>query len=98
MTSENTEQLARSMAEMMNYKKHAEQIHIPVLNGFQVQNDNNPQTILLATGHGFIEQLISDGYIEDEQFEKRIELVINKTKQFMKNKGCENAENSFIYY
>lgn len=86
------------MARMMNYKMHAEQLYIPILNGFQVQNDNNPQTILLASGHGFMEQLTSDGYIEDGQFEKRIDLVINNTKQFMKNNGCENVENSFIYY
>lgn len=86
------------MARMMNYKMHAEQLYIPILNGFKVQNDNNPQTILLASGHGFMEQLTSDGYIEDGQFEKRIDLVINNTKQFMKNNGCENVENSFIYY
>ncbi len=86
------------MAKMMNYRMHAEQLFIPILNGFQVENDNNPQTILLAAGYGFIEQLTSDGYIEDGQFENRIDLVIKNTKEFMKNSNCENVDNSFIFY
>ncbi len=86
------------MARIMNYRMHSEQLFIPVLNDFKIENDNNPQTILLATGHGFTEQLTSDGYIEDGQFEQRIELVISNTKKFMKNSGCENVDNSFIFY
>ena len=94
----NQSQVASDMARIMNYRLHAEQLSVPVLNGFQIENDNNPQTILLASGHGFTEQLVSDGYIEDGQFEQRLNLVINNTKQFMTNSGCENAENSFIYH
>ena len=45
-----------------------------------------------------MEQLTSDGYIKDEEFEERIRLVIHNTKQYMKNNGCENVDNSFIYY
>ncbi len=97
-TNTNQVNVAIDMARMMNYRLHAEQLSIPVLNDFQVENDNNPQTILLASGHGFTEQLVSDGYIDDGAFEQRIELVINNTKQFMKNNGCENVDNSFIYY
>lgn len=90
--------MASDMARMMNYRLHAEQLFIPVLNGFTVENDNNPQTILVASGHGFTEQVTSDGHLESGEFEQRIDLVINSTKQFMKNSGCENADNSFIYY
>lgn len=90
--------MASDMARMMNYRLHAEQLFIPVLNGFIVETDNNPQTILVASGHGFTEQLTSDGHLSPGEFEQRIDLVINSTKQFMKNSGCENAENSFIYY
>lgn len=83
---------------MMNYRMHAEQLFVPILNDFQVENDNNPQTILLASGHGFVEQLTSDGHIDDGQFEQRIDLVIKNTKEFMKNNNCENVDNSFIFY
>ncbi len=96
--SKDIQHVANDMARIMNYRMHAEQLFIPILNDFQIQNDNNPQTILLASGRGFMEQLTSDGYIEDGQFEKRIDLVINNTKQFMKNNGCEDVDNSFIYY
>lgn len=96
--NEGVQQISDNVARMMNYRMHAKQLFIPVLKEFKVQNDNNPHTILLASGNGFVEQLTSDGYIKDGEFEKRIELVINNTKQFMKNNGCENVDNSFIYY
>ncbi len=89
---------AIDIARMMNYRLHAEQLFVPLLNGFQIENDNNPQTILLASGHGYIEQLTSDGYIDDGQFEQRIDLVIKKTKDFMRSNSCENVDNSFIHY
>lgn len=89
---------AIEMARMTNYRKHAEQLFVPILKDFQVKNDNNPQTILLASGDGFMEQLTSDGYIDDGQFEQRIDLVIKNTQEFMKKNNCENIDNSFIYY
>ena len=95
---DNLTNVAADITRNMNYKKHAEKLFVPILNGFQVENDNNPQTILLASGNGFTEQLISDGYIEDGQFDQRIELVIKNTKEFMKNNNCENVDNSFIFY
>ena len=94
----NQTNVAIDMARMMNYRLHAEQLFVPVLNGFQIENDNNPQTILLASGHGYIEQLTSDGHIDDGQFEQRIDLVIKNTKDFMRSNNCENVDNSFIYY
>ena len=90
--------VAADMARVMNYKMHAKQLHVPMLKGLQIKNDGNPQTILLASGNGFVEQLISDGPIQDGDFEKRIDLVITKTKRFMKNNNYENVDNSFIYY
>ena len=41
---------------------------------------------------------MSDGHIENDDFEKRIDLVINNTKNFMKSNNCENVENSFKFY
>lgn len=98
MNNDNQMNMMADAARMMNYKLHAEQLNIPIVNGFQVENDGNPQTILLASGHGFTEQLTSDGFIQDGDFENRINLVITNTKQFMKNNNCENVDNSFIYY
>lgn len=90
--------VSMDMAQMMNYRMHAKQLFVPVLNDLQVENDDNPQTILLAIGHGFTEHLISDGYIDEGQFEQRIDLVIRNTKEFMKSNNWENVDNSFIYY
>lgn len=86
------------MARMLNYRTHAEQLFIPVLDGFQIIADENPQTVLHAEGHGFTEQLTSDGSLETDTFESRIDLTINATKQYLKANGCEKAEESFIYY
>lgn len=91
-------QAVANMAQMMNYREHAKQLFIPVLKDFQIKQDNNPQTIVLAAGNGFVEQLVSDGHIEDDQFGQRIELVISNTKNFMKKSGCENVDESFIYH
>lgn len=88
--------LSSELAKRMNYRLHAKQLNIPILNDFVVQEDGNPQTVLLATGSGFIEQLTSDGFVEEGDFEKRINLVIDNTKQFMRINGCENVNNSFM--
>ena len=81
-----------------DYKSHAKQLSIPILNGFKLENNLDEQTILFAQGNGYIEQLVSDGHIENDDFEKRIDLVINNTKNFMKANNCENVENSFKFY
>ena len=81
-----------------DYKSHAKQLSIPILNGFKLENNLDEQTILFAQGNGYIEQLVSDGHIENDDFEKRIDLVINNTKNFMKANNCESVENSFKFY
>lgn len=88
---------AANIAKMMNYRVHAERLNIPVLEGFKVEESNIPSVILLASKDGIMEQLVSDGYI-DEDFQDRINLVINNTKGFMKKTGCENPDDSFIYF
>jgi hypothetical protein len=98
MNNENKMDAMADATRMMNYKMHAEQLNIPVASDFQVIDDGKPQTILLATGHGFIEQLTSDGFIQDGDFEKRIQEIISKNKEFMKNNNFENADNSHIFY
>lgn len=91
-------QVGSEMADTLNYKLHAEGLNIPILEGFQKQENDNPQVVLLATKSGFVEQLVSDGHINDGEFEERINFVINNTKQFMKNNGCENVDNSFMFH
>ena len=93
--AENPNFKPEDIARIMNYRLHAEKLNIPILNGFQVQNDQNPQTILLASKDGFMEQLVSDGYIADGEFEQRIDLVIKNTIEGMKNSGMDV---NFIYY
>lgn len=98
MNEDNQTKVMSDAVRMMNYKLHAEKLRVPVINGLQVKDAGNPQTILLASGNSFTEQLVSDGYIQDGDFEKRIELVISNTKQFMRQNNCENVDISFIYY
>ncbi len=92
-----SQQMAADAARMMNYKKHAEQLAVPILKGLERVDGGNPQTVLIAKGQGLVEQLTSDGRIEEGQFDQRIDAVIAKTKQFMKQNGCENADESFTY-
>ena len=98
MEPNSIEQTATDLAKIANFRLHAENLAIPILDGFTVEQDENPQVILLATGHGIVEQLVSDGPIKDSKFEDRISLVIENTKQFMRNNNCRDVDQSFIFY
>lgn len=90
--------LADKMTRMMNYRQHAEQLSIPILEGFQMQETDNLPTVLFAQNNNYIEQIVSDGHLEGDSFDDRINSVIEKTKNLMKVNGCENTDNSFYYY
>ena len=94
----NIEDFSVDLARKMNFKLHAEQLDIPVVNGLQVLEDGDPQTVLLASSQRFVEQLTSDGLVDKDGFLQRIEDVIKSTKDFMTEIGCENVDNSFIFY
>lgn len=94
----NLQQEASHIAKLMNYRMHAQVLDIPIFVGFQELENNDPQTILLAKKDGITEQLVSDGFIEKNEFENRIELVIKNTKEWMKNNGFYSVENSFMYH
>ena len=76
--------IATDMAKNMNYRLHAEQLNIPILNFLKVEESQFPQVILFATGEGFLEQFISDGFIEEGEFENRINIFINSIKKEQK--------------
>ena len=82
----------------MNYELHAQGLYMPLLDGFQKLESDDPQVLLLAEKDGCIEQVTSDGYCEEGTFDKRIEAVIKSTKDFMKECGCEDIDNSFRFY
>ena len=82
------------IARIANYGLHAEQLSIPVLNNFQVYEENNPQVVFSAMAGPYIEQVVSDGYIADGEFEERIDLVINNTTEYLKN---NNIDTKFMY-
>ena len=82
----------------IDYKLHAQGLNLPLLEGFQVLESDDPQIVLLAEKDGFLEQVISDGYMEEGTFDNRIDIVINTTKQFMKDTGCERVDEAFRFY
>ncbi len=86
------------MTRDIDYKLHAQGIHFPLLDGFQSLESDDAQIILLAEKDGFVEQITSDGYIEEGTFDKRIEAVINSTKQFMIESGCERVDEAFRFF
>lgn len=90
------QQLADNITRMANYRKHAEQLAVPVLTNSEIIGSKDPHVVMFAVKDNvFIEQLISDGHIEDGQFEQRIELAINNEKRLMKE---ENVDLNFMYY
>jgi len=42
MNNDNQMNMMADAARMINYKLHAEQLNIPLVNEFQVENDGNP--------------------------------------------------------
>ena len=86
-----------SMAKLMNLREHANQLRIPLLKDFNIIQDNSPQTIFVAEKDGCLEQITTDGYI-DESIDERIDLLINNTKDYMLNSGCIDTDKSFKYY
>ncbi len=85
--------------EADNLKKYASILDVPIMNGLSMENvENLPQSIFIAIGNGFMEQLTSDGPMrENETFENRIELVIKNTINFMKEQNIEPDNNFFFY-
>ena len=59
---------------------------------------NNPQIVFLAANSSFLEQLVADGFVSENDFEKRVLSCIEQTKTIMKNTKCENVDQSFLYY
>ena len=92
------QQATLDMAKMMNYKLHAEQLFVPVIEEFKLFKNNNPEVILEARSDNLLERLVSDGYIKDGDFENRIDLANDKMKKYLAENGCENIENCLKYY
>lgn len=86
------------IAEVGNYKLHADNLMIPVLKGLEIRNvDNAPEVLLFADSDTLCEQLISDGHVEKDEVKDRLKAIIETTKSFMNDIGCIDVDNSFIY-
>lgn len=72
---------ANQIAIQMNYKLHAAQFDIPMFNFMKKTDSPYTQVVFVAEGGGYIEQLVSDGHINDGEFEQRVDLVISNTKK-----------------
>lgn len=90
---------AIEMATMMNFGLHAQQLDIPLLNNFKIKKTSEPQIVLSATDGIFIEQLVSDGPMkQNETFEQRINSVVKNTTEFMNNYSPANNKSKLFYY
>lgn len=98
MINEELTSAAMDMAKIANYRLHAKQLDVPLVDGFSAMDVDNPQIVLFASCNGITEQLTSDGYVEDGDFDNRVELVIANTKLFMTENKFEDVDKSFIYY
>ena len=94
----NIDEVVIGLTKDLNYSAHAEQFKIPILNTLEVKESKNPQIVFLASNSSYLEQLISDGFVQEEDFENRVLSSIEQTKTIMKNTKCENVDQSFLYY
>lgn len=97
--SNNVSAETANIASMMNFRLHAEQLDIPVINNYKVEIAQDPPIVFSATDGMFVEQLVSDGpMMQNETFEQRIDLVVKNTTNFMKSYSPLNNEKSLFYY
>ena len=97
----NINDVASNMAKTMNYKLHAEQLSIPLLNGFIKEESKDPMVILIAMDNNkmFLEQLITDGPMNpNETIDQRINFVNKSLLDYMKDLSQDNTEKSIFYY
>ena len=91
-------QAAAMAAKMANYRLHANCLAIPLLDYFVAEEPPNPQTIMVAKYDAFLEQLTSDGFVKKEEFEQRVQLIIENAKKFMAQHGQEDVDKCFMFY
>lgn len=79
-------------------ESYTDSFNIPILGGFKVIN--NPGTLFTAISpEGYVEQFILDGkLLDDEDFDSRLDKVISKTKQSMRDSGLDNPDAHFIFH
>lgn len=99
MEEQNINNTAIKMAQTLNFRLHAEQLSIPLINNFKIEQVQDPQIVFSATDGMFVEQLVSDGSMNtNEKFEQRIDLVVKNTLNFMKGYSDLNNENNLFFY
>lgn len=81
----------------INYKVHAGQLFIPLLNGLEIKESEFPQMILLASTDSLVEQFVSEGYVKEEDYENKLETLINEAKEYMKEKECIDVDKNYFY-
>lgn len=87
-----------NIANVGNYKLHASFLMIPLLKGLEVREIDDPQVVLFADNENLCEQLINDGFILEKDVDDRIQLVIEKTKAFMRDIHCKELEKNFLFH
>ncbi len=76
---------------------YTDSLNVPILGGFKVVE--NPGTLFTAVSNeGHVEQFIVDGkLLDNEVFESRLEKVILKTKQSMRDSGLANPDKHLTF-
>lgn len=86
------------IAEIGNYTEHSNNLLIPILKGLEIREIDEAQVILFADYGHITEQLITDGYVEKDEISDRLKKIIEESKSFMKDIGCINVEDSFLFH
>ncbi len=90
---------ANVLAQMINYRLHAEQLDIPLLKDFEVQPTMTASIILFATNPVFAETLSSFGPLDpNETFEQSVSLInADKVKELIEASPLNNDKSLFFY-
>ena len=88
-----------NMDDILAYRNDASILSIPSLKGFEVTEDENMQSVYMATSNDMMIQIISDGRLgKRETVDDRISDTINMTKMYMREQGLRVSENTFFFY
>ena len=93
----NNDQLMDFVSDL-NEKNILSSVSVPILDGFQLI-PNEGTLFTAVSDENFIQQFLYDGILEDgEDFESRLDKVVEDTKKFMRESGLSDVEHNFHFF